>query len=53
MSFTDSVLVALFCMLVVFIVLGLLWVTIRIFSIAIITFETKVNRASKNQNFNS
>jgi Na+-transporting methylmalonyl-CoA/oxaloacetate decarboxylase gamma subunit len=53
MPFTDSVLVALFCMLVVFVVLGLLWVTIRIFSIAIIAFEKKINRTSKSPNVNS
>jgi Na+-transporting methylmalonyl-CoA/oxaloacetate decarboxylase gamma subunit len=52
-SFFDSVLVALFCMSVVFAVLGLLWVTIRIFSITIIAFEKRVNRHSDYQNFNS
>ena len=53
MSLFDSVLVAFFCMSVVFAVLGLLWVTIRIFSITIIAFEKKVNRRSDHQNFNS
>ncbi len=44
MSFIDSVLIALFCMSVVFAVLGLLWLTIRIFSVIITTFEKRMNR---------
>ncbi|HHV12205.1 MAG TPA: OadG family protein [Clostridiales bacterium] len=46
MSFFDSVLVAIFCMSVVFIVLGLLWAMIRLFSIAIAAIEKRTNKAS-------
>lgn len=53
MSFMDSILVALFCMLVVFIVLGLLWVVIRLFSIAIIAFEKRIIRTTESNNLNS
>ncbi len=35
MAFSESVLVALFCMAVVFAVLGILWALIRLFSIII------------------
>ncbi len=52
MSFIDSVFIALFCMSVVFVVLGLLWLIIRTFSFIIITFEKRINR-SNNRNTNS
>lgn len=39
MAFSESVLVAIFCMAVVFAVLGILWALIRIFSFAISILE--------------
>ncbi len=41
MSVAESVLVALFCMLVVFVVLGVLWALIRLFSMIIQAIEKK------------
>jgi Oxaloacetate decarboxylase, gamma chain. len=41
MSVSESILVALFCMLVVFIVLGVLWALIRLFSLVIQAIEKK------------
>lgn len=35
MAFSESVLVAVFCMVVVFAVLGILWALIRLFSMII------------------
>lgn len=35
MAFSESVLVAIFCMAVVFAVLGILWALIRLFSMII------------------
>ncbi|MHB8130521.1 MAG: OadG family protein [Mobilitalea sp.] len=42
MSFSDSILTALFCIVVVFAVLGILWAIIRLFSWVIRAFE-KIN----------
>ena len=46
MAFSESILIAVFCMAVVFAVLGMLWAIIRIFSLAIISIE---KRNEKNQ----
>lgn len=47
MSLLDSVLTALFCMAVVFAVLGILWILIRLFSFIISVFEKKVEITNK------
>lgn len=39
MSVSESILVAIFCMGVVFVVFGMLWVFMRIFSLVIQTIE--------------
>jgi Na+-transporting methylmalonyl-CoA/oxaloacetate decarboxylase gamma subunit len=41
MSLPESILTALFCMLVVFAVLGILWAIIRVFSLLINLIEKK------------
>ena len=50
MSLSTSVLVALFCMIVVFAVLGILCVIIRIFSSIIRTIENKNVKSSSETN---
>lgn len=51
MSFSDSVLVALFTMSVVFAVLAMLWAIIRVFSLIIQTLESrKAKISSGNRN---
>ncbi len=46
MNLTDSILVALFCMAVVFCILAVLWGLIRVFSFIIRSFESKSNSES-------
>lgn len=46
MSFSESVLIALFCMAVVFVVLGILWGLIRIFSFIIGIIEKRNEKSS-------
>jgi Na+-transporting methylmalonyl-CoA/oxaloacetate decarboxylase gamma subunit len=41
MSLSESILIALFCMAVVFAVLGVLWAIIRVFSTIIMSIEKK------------
>jgi Na+-transporting methylmalonyl-CoA/oxaloacetate decarboxylase gamma subunit len=41
MSLSESILIAVFCMAVVFAVLGILWVLIRLFSAVIMGIEKK------------
>ncbi len=48
MSITQSILVAIFCMAVVFTVLGLLWAIIRIFSLFIIMIEKRRGKEGNN-----
>jgi Na+-transporting methylmalonyl-CoA/oxaloacetate decarboxylase gamma subunit len=48
MQVTQSILVAIFCMAVVFAVLGVLWAIIRIFSMIITMIETKLGHETKN-----
>ncbi len=45
MSFIESVLVALFCMAVVFVVLGMLWAILRLFSSAVRLLESRNHSA--------
>ncbi len=45
MSLMESILVALFCMAVVFIVLGMLWAILRLFSIAVLILEKRKKSA--------
>jgi Na+-transporting methylmalonyl-CoA/oxaloacetate decarboxylase gamma subunit len=47
MQVAQSVLVAIFCMAVVFAVLGVLWAIIRIFSMIITMIEKKIGREEK------
>ncbi|MDF2942570.1 MAG: hypothetical protein K0S01_1428 [Herbinix sp.] len=48
MSISESILTALFCMIVVFAVLGVLWAIIRLFSSIILIIEkTKEKRSSR------
>ncbi len=44
MSFTESILIALFCMAVVFAVLGALWAIIRLFSAVIMAIEKRKDK---------
>ena len=39
MTLSESILIAIFCMAVVFTVLGMLWAIIRLFSIIILAIE--------------
>jgi Na+-transporting methylmalonyl-CoA/oxaloacetate decarboxylase gamma subunit len=48
MSFSQSILVALFCIAVVFVVLGVLWAIIRIFSLIINFIENNHEQKAKN-----
>jgi Na+-transporting methylmalonyl-CoA/oxaloacetate decarboxylase gamma subunit len=48
MAISQSILVALFCMAVVFAVLGMLWAIIRIFSLIINLIENNHGRETKN-----
>ncbi|MDF2905219.1 MAG: hypothetical protein K0R34_540 [Herbinix sp.] len=48
MAISQSILVALFCMAVVFVVLGMLWAIIRIFSMIINAIENNHSNKSKN-----
>ncbi|WFR59242.1 OadG family protein [Anaerocolumna sp. AGMB13025] len=41
MSISESILIGLFCMAVVFAVLGILWAIIRVFSSIIMSIEKK------------
>jgi Na+-transporting methylmalonyl-CoA/oxaloacetate decarboxylase gamma subunit len=50
MSLSDSILVAIFCMVVVFAVLGILWAIIRIFSSIIRVFENRNGESSSETN---
>ena len=47
MQVTQSILVAIFCMAVVFAVLGVLWAIIRIFSMIITIIEKKIGQETK------
>ncbi len=47
MAISQSILVALFCMAVVFAVLGMLWAIIRIFSLIINLIENNQQKESK------
>ncbi len=47
MALGESILVALFCMAVVFAVLGILWAIIRCFSLIILSIEKKSNSGSE------
>jgi len=47
MALGESILIALFCMLVVFTVLGILWAIIRCFSSIIMLIEHRINPDSK------
>ncbi len=47
MQVTQSILVAIFCMAVVFAVLGVLWAIIRIFSMIIMIIEKKFGQEAK------
>lgn len=49
MQVTQSILVAIFCMAVVFAVLGVLWFIIRIFSMIITMIEQKTGKAARNE----
>lgn len=46
MTLSESILVALFCMAVVFAVLGILWFIIRLFSMAIQAIEKRNEKDS-------
>lgn len=46
MSLSESILVAFFCMVVVFAVLGILWFILRVFSSIISAFEKKNEKNS-------
>jgi Na+-transporting methylmalonyl-CoA/oxaloacetate decarboxylase gamma subunit len=46
MTLSESILVAIFCMAVVFAVLGVLWLIIRLFSLAIQTIEKRNEKDS-------
>lgn len=46
MSMSENILIAIFCMAVVFAVLGILWAIIRCFSAIIMAIEKKVNQDS-------
>ncbi|MDF2908856.1 MAG: hypothetical protein K0R34_4177 [Herbinix sp.] len=48
MAISQSILVALFCMAVVFSVLGMLWAIIRIFSIVINMIDNNHGKETKN-----
>lgn len=48
MSFFESVLVALFCMAVVFCVLGSLWAIVRLFSLVVQLLEKRKHSADIN-----
>lgn len=50
MQISESILVAIFCMAVVFAVLTALWAIIRIFSSVICTVERKYGKKSINSN---
>ncbi len=45
MTLSESLLIALFCMAVVFSVLGILWAVIRLFSATIMTIEKKKEKS--------
>ncbi len=47
MQVAQSILVAIFCMAVVFAVLGVLWAIIRIFSMLITIIEKKIRQEAK------
>ena len=47
MQLAQSILVAVFCMAVVFSVLGVLWAIIRIFSMIITMIEKNIGRDEK------
>ncbi|GEM_PF-2424933 len=44
MTLTESFLIAVFCMAVVFSVLGMLWIFIRLFSASIMALERLKNK---------
>jgi len=46
MSISENILIALFCMAVVFAVLGILWAIIRCFSAIIMAIEKKAGHGS-------
>ncbi|QHQ60526.1 hypothetical protein Ana3638_06880 [Anaerocolumna sedimenticola] len=46
MALYESILIALFCMSVVFAVLGMLWAIIRIFSLIIVSIEKRNEKSS-------
>lgn len=52
MSFAQSIFTALFCMLVVFAVLVVLWAIVRVFSVIIRFMENRKNPTVLNKNPN-
>lgn len=50
MSLSESFLTAIFCIAVVFAVLGILWVLIRLFSAFIMSIEKKNTQSSSDAN---
>ncbi len=52
MQVTQGILVALFCVAVVFAVLGVLWFIIRIFSMIIAVIEQKTGATKSNGSVN-
>ncbi|WP_442871705.1 OadG family protein [Anaerocolumna sp. MB42-C2] len=50
MSLSESILIALFCMAVVFSVLCMLWAIIRVFSLIIINIEKRNEKSSTDAN---
>jgi Na+-transporting methylmalonyl-CoA/oxaloacetate decarboxylase gamma subunit len=53
MSLPESILTALFCIAVVFAVLGILWAIIRLFSSLIQVIEKKNDKSSNGANPNN